>query len=250
MDPSFIVSLKYAKCNGTPVKGGDHFVIQDVARISSHLIQKESDSFTDSAISKGTANLGHGKPKEKSLEKWKDESNSPLTAPLDTGKGTGKWNQFEVNEKLFGVTTDFKEEIYTTELNKSVPGYAAKEARASKLAREIESAPTENAHIAEERGHASAGKGMNEEDKYSAVVRQAAPVERQKSAVGPKQLFTQQLKLQRETSEGVRQNERLQKKKVELYKREKEGIQPWNEFKAFSENFKVTQHSSRYSCAL
>jgi len=30
---------------------------------------------------------------------------------------SGKWNQFELNEKRFGLTSHFKEEMYTTQLN-------------------------------------------------------------------------------------------------------------------------------------
>ena len=44
----------------------------------------------------------------------------------------GKWNQFEVNEKKFGLTSEFEESIYTTHLDmKRVP--AALLAKASKL---------------------------------------------------------------------------------------------------------------------
>ncbi len=45
----------------------------------------------------------------------------------------------ETNERLFGVGTDFNEEDYTTKLDRSDPSFKDKEAKAIKIAREIES---------------------------------------------------------------------------------------------------------------
>lgn len=50
----------------------------------------------------------------------------------------GSWDQFAANEKLFGLKTDFDEEIYTTTLNRSAPGYKDREKRAIKMANEIQ----------------------------------------------------------------------------------------------------------------
>ena len=66
---------------------------------------------TDSAISGATAPL-----KNRVLKKWDDQEET--TGPeLKLESGAAQWDQFAVNEKLFGVTTDFKEEIYTTVTN-------------------------------------------------------------------------------------------------------------------------------------
>lgn len=51
--------------------------------------------------------------------------------------GHGGWNQFSVNEKLFGVKTGFDEDLYTTKLDRSGPDYAEREKRAQALANEI-----------------------------------------------------------------------------------------------------------------
>jgi PAB1-binding protein PBP1 len=64
-----------------------------------------------------------------------DNGEKELSLEQSIGKD---WDQFEVNEKQFGVTTDFKEELYTTTLDKTRADYKEKEARAAKLAWEIE----------------------------------------------------------------------------------------------------------------
>lgn len=67
---------------------------------------------------------------------------------LDDGGGT--WDQFAVNRDKFGVETTFKEELYTTALDKRNCGIS--EAEAARIAREIESQGTTNYHLLEERG--------------------------------------------------------------------------------------------------
>ena len=47
------------------------------------------------------------------------------------------WDQFETNAKLFGVTTDYKEELYTTKLDRSGTNYRQREKDATRLANEI-----------------------------------------------------------------------------------------------------------------
>lgn len=48
------------------------------------------------------------------------------------------WDQFKANEELFGLTTDFDEDLYTTKINKDSPSYLLMEAKAAKIANEIE----------------------------------------------------------------------------------------------------------------
>lgn len=78
------------------------------------------------------------------------------------------WDQFEANNRLFGLTTDYNENIYTTTIDKSHPDYQRRYAEADKKAREIEVSVTDNAHIAEERitdNLTLDDSGLNEEDK-------------------------------------------------------------------------------------
>lgn len=80
--------------------------------------------------------------KERELHKWapaEDEANALnlLEGDLESSNGEA-WDQFAANEKLFGLKTDFNEEIYTTHLNRSAPGYKDREKRALKLANEIQ----------------------------------------------------------------------------------------------------------------
>ncbi|KAJ1983216.1 poly(A)-binding protein binding protein [Dimargaris verticillata] len=104
---------------------------------------------------------------------------SGTTAPLsglgDSGRNQGPWDQFAANEKLFGLRTDFNEEIYTTRLDRSRPDYKQREAEAIRLAQEIAQAPTSNLHVAEERGHAVTEDTVDEEDRYGAVIRDPRP---------------------------------------------------------------------------
>lgn len=55
------------------------------------------------------------------------------------GKQGGAWDQFSVNERLFGTKTDYQEEFYTTKLDKSGADYKAREKKAERLAQEIQS---------------------------------------------------------------------------------------------------------------
>lgn len=80
------------------------------------------------------------------------------------------WDQFKDNERLFGVTTDYDEEIYTTKLDRSGPGYKKRERDADRLAAEMMTKPSANPHVAEERGQQSQDN-KDEEEKYSGVVR-------------------------------------------------------------------------------
>ncbi|MBE3050475.1 hypothetical protein IMZ48_49870 [Candidatus Bathyarchaeota archaeon] len=65
-----------------------------------------------------------------------------------TGKG---WDQFAANEELFGLQTDYDENMYTTSINKSHPQYRERMAAADRKAREIERSTAATSHVAEER---------------------------------------------------------------------------------------------------
>lgn len=91
--------------------------------------------------------------RERELQAWQPDSSVPdpasalnlslngtqrdeLTFGANSGTG-GAWDQFATNEKLFGVTTSFNEDEYTTKLDRSAKDYKEKEKRAEKIAAEI-----------------------------------------------------------------------------------------------------------------
>lgn len=82
----------------------------------------------------------------------------------------GPWDQFGTNERLFGITTDYNENIYTTTIDKSHPQYQQRLATAEKKAREIERSVATTAHVAEERSMDFVVGGSDqrdEEEKYA-----------------------------------------------------------------------------------
>jgi hypothetical protein len=110
--------------------------------------------------------------RERNLQRWEPSSTEiSLDMSLESS-GTGGWDQFETNQRLFGATTSYDENIYTTRIDRSDPAYRRKEAEAARIAREIEATGTENPHLREERGHAPEGDGHDEEERYSGVRRE------------------------------------------------------------------------------
>ncbi|KAJ2037222.1 poly(A)-binding protein binding protein, partial [Coemansia sp. S16] len=111
------------------------------------------------------------------LHRWvPDESDAlgSLESGLDhTADSNTSWDQFATNEQLFGLTTDFDEEIYTTRLDRTRADYKVREREAIRIAHEIKSTPFQNSHVAEERQEIAADDdgGMDEEDRYGAVLR-------------------------------------------------------------------------------
>lgn len=84
-----------------------------------------------------------------------------------SGAGAG-WDQFAENERLFGLSTDYDENIYTTSIDKNHPQYKQRLAEADRKAREIERSVATNSHIAEERitdNLAGEDNGADEEDR-------------------------------------------------------------------------------------
>ena len=110
--------------------------------------------------------------RERNLQRWEPSTDTNVGLSLEgssshqTSGSTGTWDQFEANERLYGVKTDYDEGIYTTTIDRSNPLYEQRLANAEKIAREIEGDSATNAHMAEERGQALwDDSGMNEEDK-------------------------------------------------------------------------------------
>lgn len=121
---------------------------------------------TDGAISSGRQGG------ERTLQKWGgggDTEAFGLTALESKASSSGdKWDQFAANEKLFGLKTDYDENIYTTQIDKSHPKYKERMAAAEKQARDIERSAAATSHVAEERIMDYVGgndRGGDEEDK-------------------------------------------------------------------------------------
>ncbi|PVU96062.1 hypothetical protein BB559_002515 [Furculomyces boomerangus] len=161
----------------------------------SKLKEKHSQFQTDTNIS-GQKNI-----KERELFKWTPETfdeNSSLTLNNDSNitlalesttysaKGTvvstisgleespidKNWDQFAVNERLFGLTTNFNEEIYTTKIDRTRSDYKKREQEAIRIANEIQNAPAITNHVLEERNFIPETDYADEEDRYGAVIRQ------------------------------------------------------------------------------
>ncbi|KAI6013459.1 hypothetical protein BKA83DRAFT_4361812 [Pisolithus microcarpus] len=139
------------------------------------------DSFRTDAEISNKAKLA----RERELQAWKSPEDASsggaavhegLGDEATFGPGAGanvSWDQFAVNEQMFGVTTSFNEEFYTTKLDRNAPDFKEREKKAQRIASEIMGSTTNNPHLAEERGLAIDDSGINEEDKYGAVVRGA-----------------------------------------------------------------------------
>lgn len=140
-----------------------------VERINfNEILQTEHKFQTDTEIS------GKVEFKERELHRW-EPSNSdsaeigPLEELTQTVSNGEVWDQFAVNEKLFGVKSEFDEDFYTTKVDKSHPFYKQREAEAARIAQEIQQSSTNNIHIAEERGFIQTD--ISEETMYSGVFR-------------------------------------------------------------------------------
>ena len=113
-------------------------------------------------------------PRERELQRWDAGADSSIGLALEDS-GDARWDQFAANERMYGVQSTYDENIYTTAIDRNNPLYRQREAEAARIAREIEGSAPANAHVAEERHRdAERGDGMDEEEKYSGVRREAA----------------------------------------------------------------------------
>ena len=114
---------------------------------------------TDAAIS-------NSRFQERTLQRWVPDSTDGLDDSLEKTNASGQWDQFAANERLFGLRTDYDENIYTTTIDKSHPQYKERMAAAERKAREIERSAPVTAHVAEERVmDFQGGDDRDEEDK-------------------------------------------------------------------------------------
>lgn len=117
---------------------------------------------TDTAIS----NSRYGN--ERTLKAWVPDNADTFGDSLEGNSSSGAWDQFAANEKLFGLQTDYDENMYTTAIDKSHPQYRERAAAAERKAREIERSAAVTSHVAEERIMDFVGGGDlngDEEDK-------------------------------------------------------------------------------------
>ena len=105
--------------------------------------------------------------RERTLQKWEPTEGANANLSLESSAQSGGWDQFATNERLFGVRSDYDENLYTTTIDRSHPQYAERAALAEKKAREIEGSSALNAHVREERSQNVTGdKSVDEEDLY------------------------------------------------------------------------------------
>ena len=103
--------------------------------------------------------------RERQLQRWTSNAETDVDLSLEGSESGGAWDQFKANEQLFGLKSDYDENIYTTKIDRSNPSYREREAAAIRLAQDIEGTSTSNAHVREERGMVDEDGGLDEEDK-------------------------------------------------------------------------------------
>ena len=103
--------------------------------------------------------------RERQLQRWTSTADTDVDLSLDGSGLGGTWDQFKANEQLFGLKSDYDENIYTTRIDRSNPSYREREAAAIRLAQDIEGTSTSNAHIREERVMNDEDGGLDEEEK-------------------------------------------------------------------------------------
>ncbi|XP_023529022.1 polyadenylate-binding protein-interacting protein 3-like isoform X2 [Cucurbita pepo subsp. pepo] len=137
--------------------------------LSNEVDYENQELLIDSVISQSSQHDA-----ERELKPWIPDDDDPQFPELDNifdGPWNRSWDQFEVNEKLFGVRSTFDEELYTTKLERG-PQTRELEKEASRIAREIEGEDTEDLHLAEERGIDLHDKfDIDEETRFSSVFR-------------------------------------------------------------------------------
>ncbi|XP_040918217.1 ataxin-2-like protein isoform X3 [Toxotes jaculatrix] len=126
------------------------------------------DTFTDTAISTSRVN---GEHREKVLQRWDGDGNGEnFELDSDTSNGWDANEMFKFNEEAYGVksTYDSSLSMYTMPLERgNSEGYRQREARAARLASEIEGGLQYRRRVSLEND-----EGRSEEEKYSSVVRE------------------------------------------------------------------------------
>ncbi|XP_034563740.1 ataxin-2-like protein isoform X1 [Notolabrus celidotus] len=133
------------------------------------------DTFTDTAISSTRVN---GEHKEKVLQRWEggDSNGESYDLENDASNGWDANEMFRFNEVKYGVTSTYDSSLsmYTVPLERTNnDNYRQREARAARLASEIESSPQYRHRVNLENDDCK-----TEEDKFSAVARDSGDRER------------------------------------------------------------------------
>ncbi|KAL3736017.1 hypothetical protein ACJRO7_025039 [Eucalyptus globulus] len=133
-------------------------------------LEKRQEILIDSCISQA-----RHVDSERELKPWIPDEDDPQRPELenvfDIPSDRLGWDQFEVNETLFGVKSTYDEDLYTTKLERG-PQMRELERVAGRIAREIEGEETQDLHLAEERGvHFHDSFNIDEETRFSSVYR-------------------------------------------------------------------------------
>ncbi|XP_036446488.1 ataxin-2-like protein isoform X1 [Colossoma macropomum] len=133
------------------------------------------DTFTDTAITSTRVNGDH---REKVLQRWDggDSNGENYELETDTSNGWDASEMFRFNEETYGVksTYDSSLSMYTVPLERgSSEVFRQREARAARLANEIEASSQYRHRVALENDD-----GRTDEDKFSAVARDGGERER------------------------------------------------------------------------
>lgn len=131
--------------------------------------EKQQEILIDSCISQARhVHLG------RELKPWIPDEDDPQRPELENvfdAPWDRRWDQFEVNETLFGVKSTFDEDLYTTKLERG-PQMRELEREAVRIAREIEGEEPQDLHRAEERGvRLPESFNVDEETRFSSVYR-------------------------------------------------------------------------------
>lgn len=86
--------------------------------------------------------------RERELKPWDASADGNVDMSLSNANGHASWDQFETNQRLYGVKSDYDENFYTTSIDKSHPMYKQRLAAADRKAREIEGSGSSNVHRA------------------------------------------------------------------------------------------------------
>ncbi|XP_071321241.1 ataxin-2-like protein isoform X2 [Trachinotus anak] len=126
------------------------------------------ETFTDTAISSSRVN---GEHREKVLQRWDGDGNGEnFELESDASNGWDANEMFKFNEEAYGVrsTYDSSLSMYTMPLERgNSEVYRQREARAARLANEIEGSLQYRRRVSLEND-----EGKSEEEKYSSVVRE------------------------------------------------------------------------------
>ncbi|TYJ13523.1 hypothetical protein E1A91_A10G057700v1, partial [Gossypium mustelinum] len=143
----------------------DEELVQVMAKDVAH--EKHQEILIDSAISQSPQHEGEREFQDVILlQVWEI-----FFSGFSVGVNQGNWDQFETNQKLFGVKSTFNEELYTTKLERG-PHMREFEREAMRIAREIEGEETQDLHLAEERGFDLHDNfDIDEEMRFSSVLR-------------------------------------------------------------------------------